>query len=263
MSRPERKIDVLGVAVDNLTMEEAVSAVVELRQEGGGVVNFLNAHCSNVASVNPDYLRALTASDYVFGDGSGVKVAASVAGTPIVDNVNGTDMAPVLARTLARRHLSLFLVGGRPGVAATAAGKLSCLAPGLIVAGTEHGFHDEAGWVSAIDRIRSARPDIVWVAMGVPAQELWIERWGEPLGPAVVMGVGGLLDFLSERIPRAPRLLRALGLEWTWRLWQEPGRMWRRYLVGNLVFLARVVRARLGRRVRTSRVDGREAPCRL
>ena len=87
-----------------------------------------------------------------------------------------------------------------------------------------------------IDRLR---PSLVLVAFGVPGQEMWIDSTAHRVSPTVWMGVGGLFDFFSGRMPRAPLWLRRLGLEWTYRLWQEPQRMWRRYLVGNVVFLAR------------------------
>jgi len=244
----------LGVPVANVTMAHAIDALVDLRRQGGGSVAFLNAHCANVACRSAEYRAALEQASLVFGDGSGVRLASRLAGTPIVDNVNGTDMAPLLFDRMAAEGLSLYLLGARPGVARAAAEKQLERHPGLQVAGADHGYHDDAGFAALAERVAAARPDVILVALGVPRQELWIERWRRHLAPSVLVGVGGLLDFLSERIPRAPGWLRFLGLEWTYRLWQEPGRMWRRYLLGNVEFMARVMQERLFRE---------EAPCEL
>ena len=112
--------------------------------------------------------------------------------------------------------------------------------PALIVAGVQHGYFDAAEEAAIIERINGSGARILLVAFGVPRQELWLAQHRERLRPPVRMGVGGLFDFYSGRIPRAPLWLREIGLEWAWRLAQEPGRMWRRYLIGNPLFLYRV-----------------------
>ena len=114
--------------------------------------------------------------------------------------------------------------------------------PGLRIVGARDGYfgpEEEEGVVEAINR-SGAR--ILLVAFGAPRQELWLQRWRDRLEPGVCMGVGGLFDFYSGRIPRAPAWMRELGLEWVFRLMQEPGRMWRRYVIGNPLFLSRVWR---------------------
>ncbi len=239
----ERRIRVAGVRVDNLTMEEAVKAVLRLA-ESGGVVQFVNAHCVNVASRRPDYAEALEEADLVLPDGSGVRIAAALCGTPVKENVNGTDLAPILLERAAELGLDVFLLGGRPGVAAGAARRIAQRWPGLEISGVEHGYHDEEGWRRVEERIARVSPSILLVALGVPRQELWIRDFHSRRPRGVKLGVGGLLDFLSGRIPRAPRWMRDCGMEWVWRLIQEPARMWRRYLVGNVEFMLRVLAGR-------------------
>jgi N-acetylglucosaminyldiphosphoundecaprenol N-acetyl-beta-D-mannosaminyltransferase len=158
------------------------------------------------------------------------------------ENVNGTDLFPRLCEAASQAGLSIYLLGARPGIAEAAANKMRERYPGLHIAGARDGYfspEEEAGVVAGINASGAA---ILLVAFGVPRQELWIERWRTDLQPRVCLGVGGLFDFYSGRIARAPVWMREIGLEWVWRLLQEPKRMWRRYIIGNPLFLSRVWR---------------------
>jgi N-acetylglucosaminyldiphosphoundecaprenol N-acetyl-beta-D-mannosaminyltransferase len=112
--------------------------------------------------------------------------------------------------------------------------------PGLRIAGARDGYFKSHEEQSVVDDINSSGARILLVAFGAPRQELWLKRWRSELEPPVGMGVGGLFDFYSGRMPRAPVWMREMGLEWVFRLMQEPGRMWRRYVIGNPLFLYRV-----------------------
>ncbi len=181
----------------------------------------------------------------MFADGIGMRVAGEVLGRAIRDNVNGTDLFPLLAAALQGTGKRLYLLGGRPGVAEGVVRWLAKNYPGVKLVGWRHGYFSSEEEAKVIADIRHCRADLVLVAFGAPRQELWIRRHLPQLGAKVVIGVGGLLDFFSGRIPRAPRWIRRLGMEWCYRLCQEPQRLWRRYLVGNVVFLVRLVRVRL------------------
>ena len=172
-------------------------------------------------------------------------MAGKVLGRPVRDNVNGTDLFPRLAAALQGRGKRIYLLGGRPGVAEGVARWLAKNYPGVELAGWRHGYFSAEEEAKVLEDVRRSGADLVLVALGAPRQELWIRRHLPKLGAKVAMGVGGLLDFLSGRIPRAPRWIRKLGLEWCYRLYREPGRLWRRYLVGNVVFLVRLARMRL------------------
>ncbi|MGI4954406.1 MAG: WecB/TagA/CpsF family glycosyltransferase [Janthinobacterium lividum] len=220
-------------------------------------VAFLNAHCVNMAACDVQYRRALTTADVVLPDGSGLAMAARLHNSrprnPRMDghrlvNLNGTDLVPALSRRLARSGHSVFLLGGRPGVAAAAAARLQQDCPGLLIAGVRDGYFGADQDASVVAGINASGAAVVLVAMGVPMQDKWLARLQEQLSAPLLLGVGGLFDFLSGRIPRAPAALRRVGMEWTWRLYQEPARMWQRYIVGNPVFLARAVAAALQER---------------
>jgi N-acetylglucosaminyldiphosphoundecaprenol N-acetyl-beta-D-mannosaminyltransferase len=240
------RIKLFDIGIDNVTLEEAVEVIVDrLDGDAPTQVSFVNADCVNIACKSREYREALQESDLVFADGIGVRVAGEILGRPIRDNVNGTDLFPRLAAALQGSGKRVYLLGGRPGVADGVARWLAKNFPDVKLAGWRHGYFSAEEEAKVIADIRRCGADLVLVAFGAPRQELWIRRNLAKLGAKVVIGVGGLLDFFSGRIPRAPRWIRKLGLEWCYRLYQEPQRLWRRYLVGNVVFLARLARTRL------------------
>jgi N-acetylglucosaminyldiphosphoundecaprenol N-acetyl-beta-D-mannosaminyltransferase len=243
----DRRLRLFGIEVTDTSLEQAARWIVqraEHRLETS--VAFVNAHCVNVACRMPEYRTALERMDRVLADGIGVRIAAKVAGVELQDNVNGTDLFPVLCREAARTGTGLFLLGAREGIAAEAAARMQAQIPGLTISGTHHGYLGDA---EAEDRviaaINASGAVILLVAMGVPSQEMWMARNRHRLTLPVVLGVGGLFDYYSGRIPRAPAGLRSVGLEWAWRLAMEPRRLARRYLLGNAEFLARLAWVRL------------------
>ena len=200
-------------------------------------IAFLNAHCVNVAARDPIYRAALATADAVLPDGAGLEIAARLSGGPLAANLNGTDFLPGLLAEAARRGRSVFLLGARPGVAEAAASRLWRAIPGLRIAGTRHGYGDDEDDVAAIN---ASGADILLVAKGVPAQDVWTMRHAARLRPALVIGVGAFLDFAAGAVPRAPAPLRRARLEWVWRLGCEPRRLAGRYLWGNVAFLGRL-----------------------
>jgi N-acetylglucosaminyldiphosphoundecaprenol N-acetyl-beta-D-mannosaminyltransferase len=175
-----------------------------------------------------------------------MKIAGRVLGHPIRDNVNGTDLFPRLCQALVGSGRKMYLLGGRPGVPEAVAKWVTTYFPGVRVCGVRDGYfrpHEEA---AVVQEIADSDADLLLVALGAPRQEQWIARHKNQLGCKVAIGVGGLFDFYSGRIPRAPYWMRKRGLEWVYRLWQEPRRLAKRYLIGNPLFLWRLVRAALG-----------------
>lgn len=195
-----------------------------------------NAHTVNFARRQPDF-RCLLENFLVLNDGSGVNLASRWKyRKPFCENLNGTDFVPRLL-TESRRPLRVFLVGARPDVVAEAHRKFAERYPRHAWVGHQHGYYRADDEAAVLARIREARPDLLLVAMGNPLQEAWIARCADQTGAVVSIGVGALFDFVAERVVRAPAWIRRIGCEWIFRLLQEPGRMWRRYLIGNLTFL--------------------------
>jgi N-acetylglucosaminyldiphosphoundecaprenol N-acetyl-beta-D-mannosaminyltransferase len=177
----------------------------------------------------------------VFADGVGMALAARFARTRLEHNVNGTDLFPLICEAAAVARVPIALLGARPGVARACAERVEQMFPGLRVAWTEHGYLAPEQERQRLDDLNASGARILFVAKGVPRQESWIAENAERLATPVVLGVGGLFDFYSGNVKRAPRLVRELRSEWLYRLMLEPRRLSRRYLLGNPTFIARTL----------------------
>lgn len=227
-----------GLDLVNGSLSGAANAIVAMAAARAPItIQFINAHCINTLNRDAGYRAALDAADYLLPDGSGMAIAARLADEPMGENLNGTDLFPELCRRAAQRGQSIFLLGGKPGIAAAAAATMVGANPGLRIAGTRDGYWSAAEEDRVIAEINASGAAILMVGLGVPLQEKWIARVRSRLTARVVMGVGGLFDYYSGAIPRAPLAIRKLGCEWAWRLVQEPRRLFMRYVVGNPVFL--------------------------
>ncbi|MEQ8768235.1 MAG: WecB/TagA/CpsF family glycosyltransferase [Planctomycetota bacterium] len=239
----------LGLELRDCTLSEAADAIslAATHQGLSQVVSFVNAHCYNVARRSDAYRRALRAATWLLPDGTGVRWAAKLFGHTLRANPNGTDLFPLLCDRAETRGHRLFFFGAKPGVADRMARALKITWPDLLIAGTWPGDFQPGKSGQVIEAIRVTRPDILFVAGGVPLQELWIEQYRPHLEVPMILGVGGLFDFYAREVSRAPSVLRRSGLEWTWRLLQEPQRLGRRYLLGNPDFLIWILSQRLGK----------------
>jgi N-acetylglucosaminyldiphosphoundecaprenol N-acetyl-beta-D-mannosaminyltransferase len=241
---PLPTIDLLGVRVASTSETETLDWIFARKLYGiRTCVYYLNAHCSNVAALDSTYREALSKADLILPDGCGVSISARLHGKRFASSLSFTDFIPLACHRLADSGGSVFLLGGRIGVAEAAAESLRKLCPGLRIAGAHRGFLREDEDNEVVERINRSGAQMLLVAMGVPCQELWLNRMRPFLKPPMAFGVGGLFDYLSGRIPRAPVALRAIGMEWFVRLYHEPRRLWRRYLLGNPLFLARSLEA--------------------
>lgn len=234
-------LEIFGVGIHNTTLNAAVDHIMQCAKTSQkSLFSFVNADCLNIAYHHEKYRQALAQSDQVFADGSGIRVACRLLKEKLLGNVNGTDLFPKLCERLADTHLSIYLLGAKPGIAQATATLMQQRYTSLKVVGTQDGYFKPEETAQVIEQINQSGAAILLVAMGAPRQELWLAEHRAQLNPAVCIGVGGLFDFYSGRIPRAPVWMREMGLEWVWRLLQEPGRMWKRYIIGNPLFLYRI-----------------------
>jgi N-acetylglucosaminyldiphosphoundecaprenol N-acetyl-beta-D-mannosaminyltransferase len=206
-------------------------------------VMYVNAHVVNQSHATPGLLAALRRADLVYCDGYGVRLAAKVLGRPVPHRMTGADWIWDLATLCELAEQPIYLLGSEPPIAREAAARLRSLYPQLEIVGSHHGYFDldSPHNERVIEHINEQPARIVLVGMGTPKQELWVDRYAERLDGAVVWTVGALFDYVSGHLPRAPRWLADNGLEWIFRLAVEPQRMWRRYLLGNPLFLTRVL----------------------
>lgn len=235
---------ILGIPFNNVSFADTVEWT---RQR------VLSRRPAYIATVNLDFImqawhdpelqRILLEADLVVADGIPIVWLSRLLGPGLKGRVTGSDLVPMLAKLAARDGFSLYCLGGAPGVAEKAAGKLVERYPGLRIAGC---YSPPKADILAMDnpdilaRLKAAAPDILLVAFGAPKQEKWVNlhlrQWRVP----VAMGIGGSLDFLAGMQKRAPRLVQKLALEWLWRMLSDPPRLFRRY-VANLLFLSTVV----------------------
>ncbi|MER9751284.1 glycosyltransferase [Mesorhizobium sp. M7A.T.Ca.TU.009.01.3.2] len=233
---------ILGIPVVAVRWNDAIALLNRLIAERRFTkVSFLNAHNANIAYTDPVFAGAL--DDFlILPDGIGIDLAARLLyGAPFPDNLNGTDFVPAFLQA-STTPLTVGLLGATRVNAEAASVKLAALAVQHKFVVIHDGYFPASQEQEIVDRIAALRPDVLLVAMGVPRQELWIERHIDARHCTLPIAVGALLDFLSGAVPRAPLWMRRLRLEWLFRLAVEPSRLWRRYVVGNPLFLLRVVR---------------------
>lgn len=245
MTRDIPTIEILGIPFARLDTAAALDEVDRLyeRDEPAMVVH-ANVHTVNLAAEDRAYRDILRSADIVLNDGKGVMLGARLLGERFPDDLNGNFFTPLLLQRAATRGWPVYLLGAKPGVADRAAVVLRDQIPGLEVVGVRDGHfapHEEDDVVAAI---RASGTGLLLVGMGNPLQERWLDRRLRDTGARLGVGVGAFLDFLTGEIARAPGWMQRAGLEWVHRLVKEPKRMWKRYLVGNPKFLARVLRSR-------------------
>lgn len=228
---------VLGVRVDRISQLQALAFIdklITLRRASNNTlpcqqVVTVNTEFVMAAQKNSEFRQTINTAALAIADGIGVVWATRFVGFPTPERITGTDTLVALARCSAEKGYRLYLLGAAPGIAEQAGESLQALAPGLQIAGTYAGSPAPGEEDAIIERIHAANADILCVAYGAPAQDLWIFRNLSRLPVALAMGVGGAYDFLSGRQRRAPRSMQRLGLEWLYRLYREPWR-WKRML---------------------------------
>ena len=236
------RTDILGVAFDNTTMDEAVGRAMSLlEQEGPHLVVTPNPEIVRLAQSDRDFAGLIAGADLVLPDGVGIIYAAKILGRPLKARVPGVDFASALMGAMAKAGKRLFLLGAKPGVAEEAARRLAGQHPGLIVCGTHDGYFQEDAPV--VQAIRAARADVVFVCLGAPKQEKWAAAHGADTGARLFVGLGGSLDVFAGQVERAPKGWQKLGLEWLYRTIRQPSRLRR---VAKLpLFLCSALGARL------------------
>jgi len=236
------RVRILDCEIDNLDREEGLDRLLALARGGRpGYAVTPNADHLMLLRRNPRFADAYRDSDLRLADGMPLLWAARLQGTPLKEKLSGSDLLPLLCARASEAGLGVYFLGGRPGAAAAAAERLAGLLPRLRIAGTAcppPGFESDAAANDAIvAAVRSAAPDVLFVALGAPKQEVWIHQHRHRLGVPLALGVGAALDFLAGLVRRAPAWMQRRGLEWAWRAFQDP-RLWRRYLVRDLPFVA-------------------------
>ncbi len=233
----ETGVDVLGFKVAPLWLNEAVTRVLDLVARGGGQIVTANAEILYAAATEPRLAEVVHRAELVIADGMGVVWAARFTRQQLPERVSGYDLLHALCKTSSERKLRVYMLGGDMGVAEVAALRLTELYPKLEVAGAHHGYFTDEESDSLVAAINEARPDFLFVALGVRG-ERWIYDRKAAL-PCPAMQVGGSFDILAGRAVRAPRWMQQSGLEWAYRLGRDPKRL--RRVMALPLFIWRVL----------------------
>ncbi len=249
----QERLEFLGLPLDRVNTEQAVAAIEGfIERWDGGVprVGFtLNAQGVYLATRDPEFARLIRAADLVRADGMSVVWASRLLGQPIPERLCTTDFVRPLAARCAERGYSMYLLGATEEDVEGAAAALTAEFPELKIVGTHHGYLKEPELNQrVVDEINERSPSILLVGMGRPLQEKWILENKDKLRIPVCLACGGLFKFLAAAERRAPIWMRKAGLEWVYRFMLDPRRMWKRYVVGNSVFVYLVCKARLTRK---------------
>jgi N-acetylglucosaminyldiphosphoundecaprenol N-acetyl-beta-D-mannosaminyltransferase len=247
-SKPMNRVTIGNVGLDPVSLSEAVTNILQFASDSRArckQVVTVNAQFVTVAHREPRLEKLIRESALSVPDGVPLLWVASALGNSLRGRVNGTELMVRLCEEAAIYGKSVYFLGGRPGAGAITAERMQRRHPGLLVAGIDcppFGFElDPALDKEVSDRIDEAAPDIVFVALGAPKAEYWIEQHLH-LNAKVMMGVGGSFELVGGITKRAPIFWQRAGCEWLWRLCMEPQRLWKRYLMGNLQFLVVVLR---------------------
>lgn len=250
-SADSEQVSLLGIGIDALTEEQLngeINNIIEMSNHA--LVLNVNVHALNLSFCIDDLRDFFRSARVVFCDGAGVILGARLLGYNLPQRITYADWIWLLAEYAQSRGFTFFFLGARPGVADKAAlNLLSCL-PNLNIVGTHHGYFDKTFGSAenevVIEKINAVKPNILIVGFGMPLQERWLmENW-DRIDANVALTGGAVFDYVSGELQRAPRWMTENGLEWLGRLLIEPRRLWRRYLIGNPLFLWRVLKQRLG-----------------
>ncbi len=237
-----QKVELFGIAIDNVTLKEAVEGVHRLLQSGKK--HFVTTpNVDHIMRLHEDkeFFEIYQKASLVIADGMPIVWASWILGKPLKERVAGSDLFLPLCRLAAQKGYGVYFLGGEVGVAQKATANLKNLFPSLRVVGhyaPPFGFESDPGENNRIVQlINQAKPDLLFVALGAPKQEKWIARHKDQLEFKVALCIGASVDFAAGVVKRAPVWMQRGGLEWLWRLLLEPKRLWRRYLVQDIAFL--------------------------
>ena len=233
------KVNVLGVAVDKLTLNEALQRVEAfLKEDRLHLIVTANPEIIMLARQDEQFAKILEQADLVTADGIGLVIGARILGEDLPERVTGIDLSSGIFRLAREKGWSFYLLGAAPGVAEAAAAQLVDKYPGLKITGWNHGYFQDSEPI--LREIEARRPDILLVALGMGRQEKWVWEHGHRLPVKLAIGVGGSLDVYAGRVQRAPELFQRLGLEWLYRLVRQPSRLGRMLVLP--VFLWKVLK---------------------
>lgn len=240
-----RSTKILDVRVDVLTRRDFRELLIYyLRNRKRGWFSYINVHTINVAQKLPWFKEFNEQALLSYCDGEGVRFGARLLREYIPERITLSEFIYELAEIAVRENFSLYFLGATQETIRTAVRKMNTLYPQLNICGCRHGFFKNDETDSIVADINSKAPDVLILGMGVPQQELWVKKNFYRLNITIAWMGGGVFDLVGETKRKCSLWVSRIGMEWFYRLIQEPRRLWKRYLIGNPMFLCRIVRAR-------------------
>ncbi len=237
----DKRFNVIGVPISLTNWQEAFDSVIlQLESKQGGYACFTNVHVCVMAHHEAQLLKVLSNSFRTFPDGKPLAWVGKKRYGSKVSQVAGPDFFPALLSIEGKRNYRHYFYGGQPEILQQLVTNIEHKYPHAKVVGYESPpFREltEIELAEALQCIKNARPDFIWIGLGAPKQEYWMAKHWQELSPAILFGVGAAFDFHAGNVTRAPAWMRKFGLEWLYRFFQEPGRLWKRYLVTNSLFI--------------------------
>ena len=241
-------VEILGVRVSCLDKHGILDQAVDwASRRETRTITYVNAHCINIATKDCEYRNLLNQMDLVYPDGIGIVWASKFLHQKKLTKVTGREWMDDFCRMIRDRSLSLYILAGAPGIAHKARANIMQRYPATCITGSSDGYFIEKSEVEVLRNIETASPDVLMVGMGVPRQEKWIINHRAEISAPVVWAVGALFDLVSGDRQPVPDGLNRLNLEWLWRLMVDPRGKWQRYLIGNPMFIVRVIRQKYTR----------------
>jgi len=236
----QARIDVLGIGIDNLTMDGVLARIDDIIRAGKpSVIYTANSNHVRLFRADPVFAKAYKEADLVTADGVPVMLAAKIFGTPIAAKVSGSDLTEKICALSAKCGYRIYFLGAAEGVGEQAKGRCEKMYPGVQIVGvyspSRAELTDEAANKAIIEKINSSGANILYAALNAPFQEIWLSRARASLRVPVLIGVGGSIDYLAGLIKRPPAWVCRAGFEWLARLIQSPRRYWKRYLSDSVI----------------------------
>lgn len=258
MSENNKFVHVLGIRLSTCAREELLDTIRQsINEENRIIVLSGNVYSFNLAYRQPWLRSFFNQADIVRLDGAGLRLGARLLGYTMPGRMTWADFAWDLAEFAETRGFTFFFLGAKRGVAEKAAANLKTRFPALSIVGTHHGYFDKTNGSmeneAVIDKINALRPDILIVGFGMPLQERWLRENWDRIDANITLTGGAVFDYVSGELQRGPRWMTDHGLEWLARLIIEPRRLWKRYIIGNPVFIYRVIRQRIFQLLNMSR----------
>jgi N-acetylglucosaminyldiphosphoundecaprenol N-acetyl-beta-D-mannosaminyltransferase len=248
-TRKTTRVEVMGIEIDNLSMEETLS-LIEAKILEGDPVQHVVVNAAKVVEVNknPQLKAIIESCEIVNADGQAVVWASKILGTPLKERVAGIDLMQALVQRSSQKGWSIYFFGAKQDVLDKVVARYQKEFPTLRIAGARNGYYTPEEESAIATEISKSGAHILFVAISSPKKEIFLNKYLNVMNVPFVMGVGGSFDVVAGLTKRAPQWMQKIGLEWLFRFLQEPRRMWRRYIIGNAEFIALLLEYKFKRR---------------